>query len=357
MTRTGRSTGDDEFETPQSARARAESPRAVRLAEPIADDEEVDPRLLDLDADEEPQFLRAPKRPSVRRGPIPRRAADRIRLAAILLFWLGLAGIAGSFVYRYGAHSWRFRVESSDDIQIAGIHNVTHAQVMDVFGGDLGRNVFFVPLADRKRQLEQIPWVESATVMRLLPSRLAVQIKERTPVAFAQVGARVQLIDASGVLMDVPPGSKPFSFPVIVGMNENEPLSTRAARMRIYTRVMKELDSEGARNSQDISEVDVREPDDARVTYADNAGTVLVHLGDTDFLARYKIFKAHLAEWRQRFQKLDSVDLRYERQVIVNADAKPVATATPPGARTPSSATGAAAAKPGAGRGQAPHRK
>jgi hypothetical protein len=29
---------------------------------------------------------------------------------------------------------------------------------------------------------------------------------------------------------------------------------------------------------------------------------------------------AHLQEWRQQFQKLESVDLRYDRQIIVNPD-------------------------------------
>jgi len=354
MTRNGRSTGDDEFETPQRAGVRAETPpRAVRLADPVAaeDDEELDPRLLDLDAEEESPFLRAQKRVTVRRGPLPRRAANRIRLAAFAMLLLGVAGIAGYQVYRYGAHSWRFRVESSDDIAISGVHNVTRAQVMEVFGGDLGRNVFFVPLAERKRQLEQIPWVETATVMRLLPHRLAVEVRERVPVAFGQVGARVQLIDASGVLMELPPGGKQFSFPVLIGMSESEPLSTRAARMRIYTRVLKDLDSDGSHNSQEISEVDVRDPEDARVTYADAGGTVLVHLGDTDFLNRYHLFKAHLAEWRQRFQKLESVDLRYERQVIVNADKAPAPVALP-SSNPPPAGTKFAVKKPAATRGK-----
>ena len=75
-------------------------------------------------------------------------------------------------LYHYGERSWRFRVESSDDIDISGLQNVTRAQVMEVMGGDIGRNIFFVPLAQRKTQLEQIPWVESASVMRFVPNRL-----------------------------------------------------------------------------------------------------------------------------------------------------------------------------------------
>jgi len=59
---------------------------------------------------------------------------------------------------------------------------------MDVMGGDIGRNIFFVPLAQRQQQLEQIPWVESASVMRFVPNRLRIEIHERTPVAFARIG-------------------------------------------------------------------------------------------------------------------------------------------------------------------------
>ena len=69
---------------------------------------------------------------------------------------------------------------------------------MEVMGGDIGRNIFFVPLDQRKLQLEQIPWVESASVMRFVPNRLRIEIHERTPVAFARIGSHISLIDAGG---------------------------------------------------------------------------------------------------------------------------------------------------------------
>jgi cell division protein FtsQ len=37
-------------------------------------------------------------------------------------------------------------------------------------------------------------------------------------------------------------------------------------------------------------------------------------------LDRFKVYVAHLREWRQQFDKLESVDLRYDRQIIVNPD-------------------------------------
>ena len=290
---------------------------------PLADEpgreEAHDARLLDLDVEQEPPFLRVQKRVSVRRGSLPKKTVTRLTWAAVALGIVFVCGIAVAALYHYGERSWRFRVESSDDIDISGLQNVTRSQVMEVMGGDIGRNIFFVPLAQRKAQLEQIPWVESASVMRFIPNRLKVEIHERTPVAFARVGSRILLTDAGGTLMELL-GRKKYSFPVIVGMNSGEPPSTRSARMKIYNDVVSQLDSGGAHYSQELSEIDLSDPDDVKVTANNHAGEVLVHLGSSHYLERYKIYVTHVQEWQQQFDKLESVDLRYDHQIIVNPD-------------------------------------
>jgi cell division protein FtsQ len=286
-----------------------------------------EPEFEDFAGDaEEQQFLRAPKRVAVRKSAIPKKTANRIRLGSLCVAALIVVLGVGLSIQRYGATSWRFRIESSDNIEIAGIKNVSRAQVMDVMGGDIGRNIFFVPLDQRRQQLEEINWVESATVMRLLPDRIRISVKERTPIAFARVGARVQLIDAGGVLMELPRTKANYSFPVITGFQEAEPLSTRAARMRIFAAVMKDLDSGGANYSRDISEIELSDPDDVRITVDDSAGAVVVHLGTGNYLERYRIFIAHVNEWREQFKRLDSVDLRYDGQIVVNPDSRAAQT-------------------------------
>ncbi len=302
-----------EFSRPEPSRREFSREESVR--ESIDD-----ARLVDLDVDkEESPFLRAQKRVSARRGSLPKKTAHR-------LLWAGVAGAAltiGTVValalYNYGEHSWRFRVDSSDNIEVAGMQNVTKAQIMEVMGADIGRNIFFIPLAQQKVQLEQIPWVESASVMRFVPNRLRVEIHERTPVAFARLGPRVELIDAGGTLIELPRNHK-YSFPVILGMNPGEPLSTRAPRMKAYNELVQDLDSGGARYSQDLSEVDLSDLENIKVRVNDPAGDVLVELGSSDYLRRYKTYVSHVQEWRQQFQKLESVNLRYDNQVIVNPD-------------------------------------
>jgi cell division protein FtsQ len=278
-----------------------------------------DARLIDLDVDEESPFLRGQKRVSARRGALPKKTAHGLAWAMTVAAILCAAALGAGGLYHYGEHSWRFRVESSDKLKITGTQNVTKAQVMEVMGADIGRNIFFIPLDQQKAQLEQIPWVESASVMRFVPNRLQVEIHERTPVAFARVGPRIALIDAGGTLMELP-RSRRYSFPVILGMNPGEPLSTRAPRMKAYEELIRDLDSGGARYSQDLSEVDLSDLDDVKVRVNDPAGNVLLHLGSSDYLKRYRIYASHAQKWRQQFQKLESVNLRYDNQVIVNPD-------------------------------------
>src|SRR5882757_7591093 len=278
-----------------------------------------DSRLVDLDVDEESPFLRGQKRVSARRSSLPKKTANRLLWSVVAAAALCVAGVVAAALYRYGERSWRFRVESSDNIEVTGMRNVTKAQITEVAGADIGRNIFFIPLAQQKAQLEQIPWVESASVMRFVPNRLKVEIHERTPVAFARVGPRMALIDAGGTLMELSPKRK-FSFPVILGMNPGEPLSTRAPRMKAYREMVSELDSGGARYSQDLSEVDLSDLENLKVRVNDPAGDVLVQLGSSEYLKRYKTYVSHVQEWRQQFQKLESVNLRYDNQVIVNPD-------------------------------------
>src|SRR5229473_3473749 len=315
-------------------------PSAEAARQGLHDLEIDDARLVDLDVDEESPFLRGQKRVSARRSTLPPKTAHRLLWACIAAALLCVAAIAAATLYEYGEHSWRFRVESSDNIEVTGMQNVTKAQIMEVMGADIGRNIFFIPLSQQKTQLEQIPWVESASVMRFVPNRLKVEIHERTPVAFARVGPKIFLIDAGGTLMELPQRHK-YSFPVILGMNPGEPLSTRTPRMKAYGELVRDLESGGARYSQDLSEVDLSDLDDVKVRVNDPAGDVLVHLGSSDYLRRYRIYVTHAQAWRQQFQKLESVDLRYDNQIIVNPDLERMTKTV---ALSPAAARAAAAA-------------
>ena len=156
--------------------------------------------------------------------------------------------------------------------------------------------------------------------MRLLPNQLRVSVTERTPIAFVRDGNNIVLVDRDGVLLDMAPetmAAKHYSFPVVTGITPNDPPSTRAARMKIYQRFIAEIDSSGEKLSSQLSEVDISDPDDVKALVPSDANELLLHFGDTDFLTRWHNYQQHLAEWKAQYPRLASVDLRYERQVVL----------------------------------------
>ena len=85
-------------------------------------------------------------------------------------------------------------------------------------------------------------------------------------------------------------------------MTDAEPLSTRAERMKAYGQLIRELDSSGTQYSKDLSDVDLSDPDDVKATVSDPQGAVLVHLGNANFLERFRVYVSHVQEWRTQFQ-------------------------------------------------------
>lgn len=340
------------------------------------------------DVDPDGEFERQARRPRVRLsfhgGLVPKTLWGRIAMSCGLVLLAGAGVAAALAVHSYLTHDEHFTVTSSQSIQIAGNSRLTRAQLLSVFGEDVERNLFMIPLAQRRAELERLPWVEHATVMRLLPNRVRVSIVERTPVAFVRQGTEIGLVDAYGVLLNLPgpemqgtslqdaSGQQDaaiarnvphYSFPVLTGISVADPLSVRSARMKIYMGFVAALDASGENISHRLSEVDVSNPEDVKAIVPDPAlgnsdaatggadaapgsADILVHFGDGKFLERYHEYEQHLAEWRAQYPKLASVDLRYERQVVLEmqpGSTVPASNAAPASDAAPATASGVSA--------------
>ena len=142
----------EEFLRPAAgARTRAQSPRfrPEPGQEPDAADEEV--------------FLRTRKRVPVRKGFLPpfltKTPIGRAILGIIALAVTAFGIVVTLAVKNFLDHDPHFRIESASSIQIDGNSQLTRPELLTVFGADIGRNLFFVPLAQRRKELEQQPWV------------------------------------------------------------------------------------------------------------------------------------------------------------------------------------------------------
>jgi cell division protein FtsQ len=286
-----------------------------------AEPESYRPELL---TDEEPRYLRRQKPVEIRRRKFGARSWPFYRR---ILVW----SVIGAAVVTSAAGATRFLLYSPhvlllkpEQIELAGNHFVSREAIIQQFMRDRGRSVLLVPLEERRGELQQLPWVESAAVQRILPNRLRIEITERTPIAFLRSGTELALIDAHGVILDRPEGED-FQFPIVTGLSENLPREEREKRMQTYQEFLKEADLVRAGSSDRVSEVDLSNPKNLRVVMTGLAGAndpqaVTIQFGSGDFLTKYRMLVENFAQWQANTGRVLSIDLQYAKQVVVNPD-------------------------------------
>ena len=153
--------------------------------------------------------------------------------------------------------------------------------------------------------------------------------------AFTNAGGRVSLVDSDGVLLDRPANAS-FDFPVITGLDSVANLDERRARIALYQDFIRQLGEEISHSGWMVSEAGLADADDLKVLLVRGRDTLQVHFGHENFLEHFHTFLALLPELRKSNAPLDSVDLRYRNQVVVNPQAP---TPAPPAGDADSSRT------------------
>lgn len=200
----------------------------------------------------------------------------------------------------------------TEDIEIAGAVHASRAQIERVFAIDVGRSVYLLPMADRREALLGVDWIKDASIARLWPNRIVVSVQERKPVAFLQLGpARFALIDEDGVIL--PPATDSFVLPVLDGVTTSEALADRRDRVHRMLRLTKDLGAE----AQNISEIDVSDRDDLKVTAPRDGHLVTLLLGDHDFAQRYRTFLSYYKDIEKQRPDAVTLDLRLEDRITV----------------------------------------
>jgi cell division protein FtsQ len=202
--------------------------------------------------------------------------------------------------------------DHKDAITIQGLSYASRSKVQRIFATDFNRSVFAVPLAERRRRLLAVDWVEDASVSRIWPDRLVIRITERKPVAFVFFRSGVLLIDSHGVLLD-PPAQAQFAFPVLSGIREAEAEGQRLEHVRTFLRVLEEL----GYLAKDISEVDTYDSDNIRMVAQVEHRAVVLMMGDGNFARRYQNFLNHYPEIRKRSPAAKAFDLRLDDRITV----------------------------------------
>lgn len=285
----------------------------------------------ELIADDEPRYLRRQKPVEIRRKKLSGRGWVFYRRLLILSFAGPAVMIASFYGAQFLLYSPAVLLLKPEQIEVNGNHVVSREAVLQQFVHDRNLSVLRISLDGRRSQIEQLPWVESASVRRILPNRIRVDLTERTPIAFARAGNELALIDAHGVILDRPRDEE-LHFPVVSGVSEDLPREQREKRMQLYQEFVKDIDLVRGGSSQYVSEVDLSNPKDLRAVMtglasASDSQAVTIHFGASDFSGKYKMLVDNFSQWQANAGRVQSIDLQYARQVVVNPDTSAGTTA------------------------------
>lgn len=298
--------------------------------------------LLDLGLqapEDEPPFLRPRRRTRLR----PRRRGITARVLLLLqVAAVGLLGVAFAWT------AWQ-RVFASDRMRVGrldvrGSHFLSEGEVRELVGPAVGESILTLDIEALKARLRASPWVADATVTRELPDTVRVEIRERVPLALAELD-RLYLMDQDGGLIDIyGPRTGAFDLPIVRGLLGVEE-GSRRGRARRAGALLADLSELGS----EISEVYVEPSGDLRVVLR-GAGEVLL-FGEPPYRTRLVTFLSLRQELSAKAPDAEHFDLRFRGRIFAKQPNRPN---HPPEPGAPPSHPAAEIEKPGAPRAAAP---
>jgi cell division protein FtsQ len=238
---------------------------------------------------------------------------------SLLLMGLTMLGVGTHLLWQTLSHSSQFDVATRE---IQGLQHISENQILLKVreAEEECRNIFRLNLSRLRQSIEQLPWIKEAAVRRTPPDKLLIEIRERVPIGYVRLAGSVMLVDEEGIFLEAnPDDASPLDFPVLLGLEngtDNEGVARNQKRLAAYRTFIGALDENGAGLSKDISEVHLSDPDDISVVL--NEETVLVRLGNSGLQEKFRRYLAMSRELKQKYPALDTVDLRYQSQVVVS---------------------------------------
>ncbi|MBS0245597.1 MAG: cell division protein FtsQ/DivIB [Proteobacteria bacterium] len=103
------------------------------------------------------------------------------------------------------------------EVALAGQHELGRDEILKVAGITERSSLLFLDAAQTRARLLTNPWIADATVLKLYPGQLRIEIKERQPFALWQKDARTALIAADGTVLEPDVPARFAKLPLVVG--------------------------------------------------------------------------------------------------------------------------------------------
>jgi cell division protein FtsQ len=220
-------------------------------------------------------------------------------------------------VYRAAASASFFQIKT---VETKGAARASVDDIQTTVRRDVApTGVWRADLQELSKHLEQLPWVRTAIVSRVLPDGIRVRITERQPRAVVRTNSgKFMWVDDDAVYLGemAPADQMPPFF--LHGWNE-EGAAQAENRQRVakFLELQKEWDVQGV--SERVSEVNLMDLRDVRVQLAGDDARIEIRLGSQEQDARLKKALTVLDAQRQtaRGPLISYIDLSQGKRAIV----------------------------------------
>jgi cell division protein FtsQ len=257
------------------------------------------------------RFRRAHVPPRRKRTLDPKalRTAGIVAGAAVAV--IGALYMAASSVMNSGALT-------VSTITVEGVVRMSEGLVQEELAGLIGRPMFDVNLDEWRDRVRQLPWVQDASIRRLLPGTVAVTVTERQPMAIGRSGDSLNVIDRRGIIIDAfGPTYSDLDLPIIDGLaysEESEVDPAAQAKAALAVRLLADLQRVPELAAR-VSQVDVSDLRNAVVVLKGDTTQLLI--GNDRFAERIQSYLDLAPTLREGVPDADTVDLRYGQRVFV----------------------------------------
>jgi cell division protein FtsQ len=146
-------------------------------------------------------------------------------LAAVGVYGAFKGGHYAAFVARQGepadliAKSLGFSIKA---VTISGAHELKEQEILAIAGIGPRNSLLFLDAAKLRANLKRLPIVKEASITKLYPDRLLIEIDERQPFALWQNGGELRIIAEDGVALGLIRDRRFSHLPFVVGDGANE---------------------------------------------------------------------------------------------------------------------------------------
>lgn len=111
---------------------------------------------------------------------------------------------------------------SVGEVTITGNEKVLSQQIMETVGELKGRNIFRISLGKLEEKIENIPYIKEASVSRLLPDKLRIEITESSIAMYVPFSGKMVCVDADGEVLEIIDPDQAIGAPVANGFSIKE---------------------------------------------------------------------------------------------------------------------------------------